>query len=56
VNTVHNERIKLLATAMNNLAVGAIISGIVVPLVRGNIDNLWSAFVWTGVGLPGWRR
>jgi hypothetical protein len=51
MDTIHNERIKLAATALNNLAVGTVISGIVVPLARGDINSLTSAVIWTVIGL-----
>ena len=38
MNTVHNARITLLATAFNNIGVGAILAGIVAPMVRGDIN------------------
>jgi hypothetical protein len=62
VHTVHNARITLLATALNNLGVGAIIAGIVAPTVNGatgglahvaawlifGADLIWLAQVWLG--------
>jgi hypothetical protein len=47
----HNERVKLLATAMNNLGVGAIIAGFLAPLVRGEINSLASVLIWLMIGL-----
>jgi hypothetical protein len=47
---VHNERQKLLATAANNLGVGAIISGFVMPLAANYINSFASALIWTGIG------
>lgn len=46
---VHNARITLLATACNNTGVGAIIAGIVSPVVNGRISPLWIG-VWLLVG------
>ena len=59
---IHNARVNLFATALNNLGVGAIIAGIVAPLVDGRVgdwphiaawvifgaDLLWLAQVWLG--------
>jgi hypothetical protein len=30
----HNERVRLLATALNNLGVGAILAGLIAPMVN----------------------
>jgi hypothetical protein len=50
--TIHNERVKLLATALNNLGVGAIIAGFVTPMVRGEINGLASVLIWgVAIGL-----
>jgi hypothetical protein len=50
--SVHNERVKLFATALNNLGVGAIIAGIVTPMVRGEINGLASLLIWgVAIGL-----
>ncbi|MDR3530915.1 MAG: hypothetical protein P4L90_10225 [Rhodopila sp.] len=51
MDAIHNARITLAATALINLAVGTIISGIVVPLIKGDIDSLRSAAIWTVIGL-----
>jgi hypothetical protein len=49
---IRTERIKLFATALNNLGVGSIIAGIVTPMVRGDINALASVLVWgVAVGL-----
>ena len=50
MNLVHNERIKLLATALNNLGVGAILAGIVAPLVNGTLANPGSTIAWLVLG------
>jgi hypothetical protein len=47
----HNERVKLLATALNNLGVGAILAGLVAPMVRGEINSLGSVLVWGAIGV-----
>ena len=46
----HNERVKLLATALNNLGVGAILAGFAGPLVRGEVEGL-SVLAWVVIGL-----
>jgi hypothetical protein len=38
-NLVHNERIKLLAGALNNLGVGGALAGTVLPLVNHPLIN-----------------
>jgi hypothetical protein len=48
---VHNARITLLATTLNNVGVGAVIAGIVVPMVRGEINGLESIVTWMLVGI-----
>jgi hypothetical protein len=58
MNFIHNERIKLLATALNNLGIGAILAGIVAPLVNGTLARLDTTIVWLalGVDLIRWRK
>jgi len=46
VHTIHNARITLLATALNNLGVGAIIAGIVAPMVNGTVGDLAHIAPW----------
>ena len=36
---IYNARIQLFAIALNNLGVGAIIAGIVAPLVEGRVGD-----------------
>ncbi|MGD0109226.1 MAG: hypothetical protein ABSC06_35090 [Rhodopila sp.] len=48
---IHNERTKLLATALNNIGVGAILAGIVTPMIRGDINAVASFVVWLVIGL-----
>jgi len=50
MNQIHNERIKLLATALNNLGVGAVLAGIVAPLVSGVAGDLAHIVVWLALG------
>jgi len=39
MHTIHNARITLLATALNNLGAGSIIAGIVAPVVNGRVGD-----------------
>ena len=51
MHNVYNTRITLLATALHNLGVGAIIAGFVVPMVKGEINGLASVLIWLVIGL-----
>ena len=49
---MHNERIRLLATACNNLGVGALLGGTIVPMVNGQSSIVWwylFGVIWIGV-------
>jgi hypothetical protein len=46
MHTVHNARIQTLATALNNLGVGSILTGIVAPVVHNEIKS--------GLTVAGW--
>jgi hypothetical protein len=46
MHTVHNARVQLLATALNNVGVGAVIAGIVAPIVKGSIGGLAAVSPW----------
>jgi hypothetical protein len=58
LSLVHNERTKLTATALNNVAVALIVTGFVVPVVglgqRTDLPaaagQLWFSFVWLVTG------
>jgi hypothetical protein len=43
MNTVHNERIKLLAGAMNNLALAVIVAGFLAPAINGQLHAGYQA-------------
>lgn len=48
-----NERLKLLATALNNLALAFIVSGVIVPLISGMLTSgrqVGVAVLWVGLG------
>ena len=51
MHAIHNARTTLLATALNNVGVGAILGGVVAPVVRGDISAPASIGVWLVVGL-----
>ena len=51
MHAIHNARIQLLATALNNLGIGSIIAGIVVPMVKGEISGIGSFAIWSTVGV-----
>ncbi len=56
---VHNEQVKLAATAHNNIGIACAVTGGIVPIVTHMSSNaapgggFWGLFVplWTGVGL-----
>ena len=48
---VHNERTKLLATALNTTGVGAILAGIVAPAANGTLGDPSHIIAWVGLGL-----
>jgi predicted cobalt transporter CbtA len=50
MNLVHNERIRYAATALNNVGVGAILAGIVAPLVSGHVDDWRHILLWCALG------
>ena len=51
MHAVHNARVQLLATAFNNIGIGAVLAGIVAPMVRGDINAIESFVVWLMIGL-----
>jgi hypothetical protein len=53
VNTVHNARITLLATALNNLALAFVVAGFVAPAVTGQLQGggrALATLAWIGAG------
>ncbi len=51
--TIHNARITLLATLINNLALAFIVAGFVAPTVTGQLQGGWHALAtlaWIGMG------
>jgi hypothetical protein len=50
MSLLHNERTKLLATALNNLGVGAIMAGIVAPVVNGMLGDPAHIAGWLMLG------
>jgi hypothetical protein len=54
MHTVHNARINLLATAVNNLALAFAIAGFVAPLTGGQLlggGRVPVALAWIGFGI-----
>jgi hypothetical protein len=51
MHNVHNDRIKLLAAAANNIGVGAILAGRVATMIRGDINALTSLAIRLPIGL-----
>ncbi len=51
MDTIHNARVTLLATALNNLDAGAIITGIVGPLVNDHIGDFIQTVEWFTLGV-----
>jgi hypothetical protein len=47
---IRTERIKMFATALNNLGVGSIIAGIVVPFVHNELHSGWAVAGWLAGG------
>ncbi len=48
--TIHNARTQMMATAVNNLGVGAILAGIVSPTVNGMVGNGSQIVLWCLLG------
>ena len=56
MHTIHNERIKLLATAFNNLALAVVVAGFIAPVTTGHLHEggqAMTAVAWMcfGTGL-----
>ena len=47
---IHTERTNLLATALNNLGVGSILAGVIVPSINGTVGDVAHIAVWTVLG------
>ncbi len=50
MHTIHNARVQLLATALNNLGVGAILAGVAAPLVNGTLGDFAHIASWIALG------
>jgi hypothetical protein len=48
---IRTELTKLLATAFNNLGVGAILAGVIVPTVNGTVADLSHIAAWVALGV-----
>jgi hypothetical protein len=55
---IHNESVKLLAAALNNLGVGAIIAGTIAPTIAGAHNDAGHVLTWLvfGVDLIGFAQ
>ncbi len=54
MHTVHNARVQLLATMVNNIAVAFVVAGFVAPAVTGQLPDAGRAVVtlaWIGTGI-----
>lgn len=50
MHAVHNARVQLLATALNNLGVAAIVAGVVAPAVAGATGDAAHISAWLAFG------
>jgi hypothetical protein len=48
---IHNARITALSTALNNLGIGAIMAGIVAPVVNGTVGDFAHIGTWLMLGV-----
>ena len=54
MHTIHNARIQLLATLLNNAALAFIVAGFIAPATTGNLHGGWRALAtiaWVGLGV-----
>jgi hypothetical protein len=52
--TIHNERVKLLATILNNAALAFIVAAFIAPAAGGHLDLGWhvvTILAWAGFGV-----
>jgi hypothetical protein len=52
--TIHNERVKLLATILNNAALAFIVAAFIAPAAGGSINLGWhvvTILAWVGFGV-----
>jgi hypothetical protein len=50
IHAIHNARIQLLATPLNNLGVGAILAGVIVPSINGTVGDAAHIVTWAVLG------
>jgi len=50
MHAVHNARIQLLATALNNLGIGALLAGVIVPGINGTVGDAAHILAWIAFG------
>lgn len=51
---IHNERVRLLATILNNAALAFIVAGFIAPLATGQLQGGWRAaavLLWIALGV-----
>jgi hypothetical protein len=54
MHTIHNARVQLLATALNNIALAFIVAGFVAPAASGQLHAGWqvvTTIAWIGLGV-----
>ena len=51
MHQVHNMRVTLVTMALNNLGAGSIIAGVVLPTVRGSVDEFSDIAAWILLGM-----
>ena len=52
--TIHNERVRLLATILNNAALAFIVAAFIAPVASGHLDLGWhvvTILAWVGFGV-----
>jgi hypothetical protein len=47
---IHNARVQMFATALNNLGVASIVAGVVAPMVNGTLGDFAHVAAWIVVG------
>lgn len=50
MHAIHNARVQLLATALNNLGVGAVLAGVIAPTINGNVGDAAHIVAWLVLG------
>jgi hypothetical protein len=50
LHAIHNARAQLLATALNNLGVGAVLAGVIAPTINGSVGDAAHIVAWLVLG------